>query len=150
MPCPYFIPTERFDDAGWAHPLRLPLGAGFRGLCGAPGHDGAVPNDQELKQCNLGYARDCSRLPQDRAADAVRFSIVRDRDGQVSICYVAELNYLPCEHGNLHYELGGKQWTNLHANQRVQTQAECFLQSYLARRSVGEASGDTSALRSSE
>ena len=135
MPCPYFIPTERFDDAGFVHPGRLPLGAGYRGLCGAPGHDGAVPTDEELKQaCNLGYARNCSRLPQDRAADAVRFSVLRDRDGQVSLCYVSELNYLPCEQGNLHFEIADRRWTNPHPNRNIQTLAEWFLKSYMERR----------------
>ena len=133
MPCPYFIPTERFDDAGFVHPGRLPLGAAFRGRCGAT-NDGAVPTDEDLKQCNLGYARNCVRLPQEREADAVRFSILRERDGKISICYVAELNYLPRESGNLHYESLSQRWLQMHPNERVQTLAECFLQSYLAGR----------------
>jgi len=135
MPCPYFIPTERFDDAGFVHPARLPLGAGYRGLCGAPGHDGALPTDEQLTQgCNLGYARNCSRLPQERDADAVRFSIQRDRDGQIAIGYVAERNYLPGQHGNLLFDSGLGRWLNLHPVARVQALAECFLQSYLSRR----------------
>src|SRR3954454_6007710 len=133
MPCPYFIPTELFQDAAFPHPRRLPLGEAYRGCCGAT-DDGKIPSDEQLKQCNLGYARDCSRLPKDRDADAVRFSILRERDGQVSICYVEELNYLPRESGNLHYELLGQRWLQLHPNKRIQTLAECFLQSYLARR----------------
>jgi hypothetical protein len=134
MPCPYFIPTERFDGAGFTHPARLPLGAGYRGQCGAPGHAGATPSDNELTQCNLGYARNCSRLPQDRQADAVRFSILRDRDGQISLSYVSELNYLPREHGSLQYDLLLGRWASLHPEAGVQGLAECFLQSYLARR----------------
>jgi hypothetical protein len=135
MPCPYFIPTERLNDAEFVHPARLPLGAGYRGFCGAPGHEGAAPTDEELKQgCNLGYARSCSWLPKERAADAVRFSILRDRDGQVSLCYVSELNYLPCEQGHLHFEVAGKRWVNAHRDSRVQTLAECFLNSYMERR----------------
>src|SRR4051812_34569152 len=138
MPCPYFIPTDRFDDAGWQHPQRLPLGAGFRGICGAPGQANARPTDEELKSgCNLGYARDCSRLPADRASDAVRFSILRDRDGQISICYVSELNYLPQDHGNLHYEVAMDRWSLMHDNVRVQTLAQCFLQAYLSRKMDG-------------
>jgi len=135
VPCPYFIPTERFDDAGFVHPSRLPLGAGYRGLCGAPGHDGEALTDEELKQgCNLGYARNCSRLPAEREADAVRFSILRERDGQIALCYVSELNYLPREHGNLQYDSVLRKWLNPHSDRRVQALAECFLQSYLARR----------------
>ena len=141
MPCPYFIPTERFDDAGFQHPSRLPLGAGYRGQCGAPGGNHTVPTDEELKQsCNLGYARNCSRLPQDRTADAVRFSILRDRDGQVSLCYVAELNYLPREQMNLHFDVALGRWSVAHSDPRVQTLAECFLRSYLDRRTPGSES----------
>jgi len=135
LPCPYFIPTERFDDGGFVHPARLPLGAGYRGLCGAPGHDGAIPTDEELKQgCNLGYARNCSRLPHERQSDAVRFSIMRDRDGQISLCWVSELNYLPGQHGSLEYDSVLGRWIAAHPEARVQALAECFLQSYLAHR----------------
>jgi hypothetical protein len=134
MPCPYFIPTEPFQDAAFPHPARLPLGAAYRGSCGATEDGGGVLSDEQLKQCNLGYARDCSRLPQEREADAVRFSILRERDGQISICYVEELNYLPRASGNLHYESLTDCWSQMHSNQRIQTLAECFLQSYLARR----------------
>jgi hypothetical protein len=133
MPCPYFIPTERFDDAGFPHASRLPLGGAFRGNCGAT-NDNAIPTDEELKQCNLGYARNCARLPQERQADAVRFSILRERDGKISICYVSELDYLPRESGNLHYGLLSQRWLQMHKDERVQKLAECFLQSYLARR----------------
>lgn len=131
MACPYFIPSERFDDAAFPHPGRLPLGAAYRGSCGATG---TTPADDELKQCNLGYARDCSRLPQTREADAVRFSILRERDGQISLCYVSELNYLPQDSGNLHYESSSQRWLQQHPDHRVQLLANCFLQSYLARR----------------
>jgi hypothetical protein len=133
MPCPYFIPTDPVDDAGFPHPARLPLGALFRGRCGSPEGDGIVPSDEELKQCNLGYARNCERLPQERDADSVRFSILRDRDGQISVCYVSELNHLPRENGNLRYESLTQRWLQMHPNARVQAMAECFLQSYLSR-----------------
>src|SRR4051812_40297381 len=139
MPCPYFIPTERFDDAGWAHPARLPLGAGWRGHCGAPGHTGAVPTDEELKQaCNLGYARNCSRMPAEHDYDALRFSILRDHDGLVSICYIAELNYLPRDNGSLLYDALGHSWPTRHPDGRVQTLAECFLKAYLDKRTARE------------
>jgi hypothetical protein len=134
MPCPYFIPTERFDGAAFTHPARLPLGGAFRGRCGAPGNAGAVPSDEEVKQCNLGYARNCARLPQERHADAIRFSIARERDGQISLCYVSELNYLPRESGSLRYESLTQTWLQMHPDERVQAMAECFLQSYLLKR----------------
>ena len=75
----------------------------------------------------------------ERPADAVRFSVLRDRDGQIAIGYVAELNYLPREHGSLQYDSLLKRWLSLHPEERVQALAECFLQSYLEKRS--QASG---------
>ena len=94
-----------------------------------------MPTDEELRtNCNLGYARNCSRLPHDRPSDAVRFSVLRDRDGQIAIGYVSELNYLPREHGNLQYDSLLQRWLSLHPEARLQALAECFLQSYLARR----------------
>jgi hypothetical protein len=134
--CPFFIPTERFDGAGFVHPARLPLGAAYRGRCGAPGNEGAIPSDEEVKQCNLGYARNCGRLPQEREADAVRFVILRDRDGYISLGYVSELNYLPRENGSLRYESLTQRWLQMHPDERVQAMAECFLQSYLERRTA--------------
>ena len=131
MACPFFIPTERFDDAAFPHPARLPLGAAYRGKCAAAE---MTPSDDELKQCNLGYARDCARLPEVREADAIRFSILREREGQISLCYVSELNYLPQDSGNLHYEMLSRRWLQQHPNLQVQTLAEFFLQSYLQRR----------------
>ena len=102
----------------------------------------------------MGYASSCARLPPDRTCDAVRFSVLRDRDGQVSICYVAELNYLPEEHGNLHYEVGDARWRASHPNVRVQTLAEAFLRNYMKQRNssvadetVATTAGESPALQ---
>jgi hypothetical protein len=132
MSCFYFIPGKR-RQAEWVHPQRLPLGDGFEGCCSAPGHEGAQPGDQELKQCNLGYAR-CPRLPAERAADAVRFGIGRDTGGELEIAYVCELNYLPGSHGTLVFSRPASAWLSAHADARIQRKAECFLDSYLQRR----------------
>jgi hypothetical protein len=86
-----------------------------------------------LKECNLGYARKCTRLPADREADAVRFSILRDRDGRISLCYVRELDYLPRESGSLQYESLTGKWAQRHPDERVQALAECFVRNYLQR-----------------
>jgi hypothetical protein len=75
LACPFFMPTQRADDTGWPHPARLPLGGGWMGLCRAPGHEPCEPSPRDLQElCNLGYATRCSRLPKERAADAVRFA----------------------------------------------------------------------------
>jgi hypothetical protein len=64
----------------------------------------------------------------------VRFSILRDRDGQVALCYVSELNYLPQDYGSLHYEVATQHWSEQHSDALIQGLADCFLQSYLSRR----------------
>ena len=135
MACPYFIPTEKFADACWPHRTRLPLGDGWRGLCTAPGHEQIVPSDDELRQCcNLGYAAQCSRLPARRRFDAVRFSVVRDREQRIEVCYVLESGHLPGLHGILQYDSAAGSWTTPHPDPRIRAMATCYLESYLERR----------------
>ncbi len=117
------------------HPARLPLGAGWEGKCAAPGHEGSQPGTEELRNfCNFGYAAGCSRLPANRPADAVRFSVVRDRSDQLTICFVYELGHRPAAHGTLEYNLASAKWISCHADACIQTMAESYLQSYLMRR----------------
>lgn len=136
MCCFYFIPGKP-RPAEWPHPRRLPLGDGFAGCCSAPAHEGEQPSDEELRQCNLGYAR-CRRLPPGRAADAVRFAIGRDAGGELEIAYVCELNYLPGSHGKLLFSRAASAWVSPHGDARIQHQAECFLETYLHRRCYPE------------
>jgi hypothetical protein len=129
------MPKSRFEDGGWLHPSRLPLGAGWRGECCAPGQQGIEPSDHELREwCNLGYASGCSRLPQERAFDAVRFSVVCDGSDQVRVCFVLESAHRPAGHGWLAYDHSLARWTSVHPDLRIQRMAECYLESYLQRR----------------
>ncbi len=134
MACPFFMPMSKLENGSWPHPSRLPLGAGWTGQCFAPGHEGAEPSSDELQFCNLGYAASCSRLPQQRTADAVRFSVSRDRGDQLSICFVSEFAHRPAQNGILDYDLTLQEWISVHPEPRIQKMAECFLQSYLLRR----------------
>lgn len=129
------MPTTKFDDAGWLHPSRLPLGGGWHGQCSAPGHESAELTSDELRDgCNLGYAKSCARLPQARMCDAVRFSVARDRGSFVLLCYVCESGHRPVTHGTLEYDVALAQWTVAHSDPRIQRMAECFLATYLLRR----------------
>jgi len=133
--CPFFVPTEKMEEGLWLHPSRLPLGAGWRGHCSAPGHETTELSDPELADgCNLGYASRCSRLPQERPCDAVRFSVARDRGSFIALCFVRETAHHPIESGILEYELAAHRWTSVHPDSRVQKMAECYLESYLLRR----------------
>ncbi len=134
MACPFFMPTTKLDAAPFLHPTRLPLGGGWSGRCSASGHENADLTTDELKNCNLGYASNCSRLPRDRASDAIRFSVARDLGSQLSLWFVHELNHRPAGHGTLEYDVSLATWTSPHADPNIQKMADCYLQAYLQRR----------------
>jgi hypothetical protein len=132
--CPFFMPTERFTDAEWPHPARLPLGDGFKGHCTAPGAP-RVPDDDRIRNdCNLGYARRCPHLPAQRHADAIRFSVGCENEAQIVLLCVSELNHAPREHGTREYDLAARAWRSFHPDARVQRMAECYLESHLLRK----------------
>ncbi len=137
MACPYFLPQKRIENPPWPHPSRLPLGDAWTGHCTAPGHEGARPSDDELREgCNLGYARACPRLPRQRSSDAVRFSLARDRDQILSVQFVCEIAHAPGEHGMLEFDAAAGRWSSSHADARIQKMAECYVDSYLHRSGV--------------
>ncbi len=136
MACPYFMPEERLH-ADWLFPQRLPLGAGWAGTCTAPGHDGARPDENELKSgCNMGYARSCHRLPADREVDAVRFVVGQEKDGVVHVRFSCERAHLPAGHGELLYEKANATWLSKHDDVRIQRMAECYLEAQMQRRAA--------------
>ena len=90
--------------------------------------------NRELESCNLGYARSCPRLPATRAADAVRFSVLKECAGTISLQFVLESAYRPGDHGTLEFNQESFQWKSVHPDQHIQKLAECFLQSYLERK----------------
>jgi hypothetical protein len=96
----------------------------------------------------MGYAAGCPRLPKQRAYDAVRFSIARDRGTLLQLWFICESGHRPADHGTLEYDLALGQWTSPHSDTLIQTMADCYLQSYLLRRiqpaSAGSASSPTS------
>jgi hypothetical protein len=126
--CPFFMPEQRFES-DWPFPQRLPLGAGWAGTCTAPGHEGARPSAEELRSaCNLGYAKSCNRLPAERHADAVRFTLGEERDGILRVIFVCERDYLPAGHGQMLYQIATESWLQAHDDPRLQRMAECYLQ----------------------
>jgi hypothetical protein len=96
----------------------------------------------------LGYAAACSRLPQQRACDAVRFSVARDRGAQLVLCFVCETGHRPAEHGKLEYDASLGQWTSSHPDARIQKMAECYLESYLLGRIPSAPADSPSSLNS--
>jgi hypothetical protein len=137
LACPFFVPTSKCEDIAWLHPSRLPLGGGWNGHCGAPGHEGFSPTREEIKEfCNLGYAAACPRLPVIRAYDAVRFAVVRHSDSCLVVSFVFESQHRPAGHGTLEYAIAPRQWRLTHSDERIQRMAECYVQSYLSRKIV--------------
>ncbi len=135
MACPFFLPKTRFEDGGWLHPSRLPLGAGWRGECRASGQPGIEPSNDELRElCNLGYASSCPRLPRERSCDAVRFSVASDSSDRVTICFVLESAHRPAGQGLLVYDPTLAQWISAHPDLRIQRMAECYVETYLQHR----------------
>ncbi|HUA13789.1 MAG TPA: hypothetical protein VMG31_00720 [Verrucomicrobiae bacterium] len=149
MACPYFMPIERMENGSWPHPARLPLGCGWKGHCTAPGHEGELPTQDILEAfCNLGYATSCGWAPRERAWDAVRFAVRapgesgkgkqlhEPRDAEIiHLNYVCELGHRPVEHGDLAFDLLRAAWLKVHPDARVQKMAQCFLESYLKKKS---------------
>ncbi len=133
MACPFFSPAERADNLALPHPARLPLGGGWRGACLAPGAELVQLGEVELQSCNLGYAHSCPRLPQQRAADAVRFVVSNQTPNRLQVQYVLEFKHLPVAHGSLEYDRGAAAWSVSHSDPRLQKLADCFLQSYFER-----------------
>lgn len=82
----------------------------------------------------MGYAVSCARLPRERDYDAIRFSVSRESAGQLTIWFVCETAHRPGLHGTLQYDAAGKQWLLPHHDLRIQTLAECFVQTYLAKK----------------
>jgi len=133
LACPFFVPLEILNDGSWPHTSRLPLGAGWTGNCLASGQELAASDSHIREFCNLGYASACSHLPASRDWDAVRFSVARAGQDQVTIAFVCELAHAPIEHGQLTFDLVSEVWLNSHSDPRVLTLAACYLEAYRAR-----------------
>ena len=95
----------------------------------------STPEDAELKDlCNLGYARQCRRIPAGRQLDSVRFAIAKDGGDRVLLHYSCEREHAPMEHGQLQYDCVSRTWPVPHRDPNIQRQAECFVSTYLERR----------------
>ncbi len=142
------MPIAKLENGAWPHPARLPLGGGWSGHCTAPGHEGSVPQHEVLESfCNLGYASNCSWTPQQRSCDSVRFAIAapEKKSDQHSataapvrtlrLTYVYERDHRPAGQGELEFDLLTSAWLCRHQDACIQKMAECFLETYLSKRS---------------
>jgi hypothetical protein len=138
--CPFFMPMEKLDNGTWVHAGRLPLGCGWSGQCMAPGYMGEVPSEEQLHDCNLGYAEKCARLPRERKLDSVRFgarTVFDERRGTgsyIQVRYIGERDHCPVEHGVLEFDSALARWNRPHGDEQIHRMAECFLASYMEKR----------------
>jgi hypothetical protein len=135
LACPYFVPDERCEAELWQHRARLPLGDGFVGSCRAPGADGARPDDQEIRTCNVGYPRHCARAPQEREIDAVRFAVAADEGSQMILRWACERQHRPVMSGELQFvfEQGSARAESVPEPDWVLAMAQCYANAYLTR-----------------
>jgi hypothetical protein len=149
LACPFFMPLEKLEGGAWPHPARLPLGAGWRGHCTAPGHEGETPSQDVLESfCNLGYASGCAWVPCKRAWDAVRFAVCAPQNGNgrmnqsadgntlcsIRLRYACERDHWPVSDGELEFDVAHGSWLKRHDDPRLQRMAECFLDMYLKKK----------------
>ena len=136
MACPCFYPVEPSDGpAGTC----VPLGDRWSGVCRAAPDTGWQPDTTTIRQlCNFGYARTkCPHVPEE-GPDAVRFTIVDDRNGVIRIYWVTEKDHLPFAHGPLDYRRAESAFAQPHPDACIAQQAVAYVSSYLRRR--GESS----------
>ena len=133
MACPFFLPVRRLGSGGWNPAPRLPLGEAFGGSCQALAASPFEPPEAIQRDlCNSGYARGrCSHFPDSGAADAVRFSVIGDHDGRVTLVYILEKDHAPTEYRLM------EQATS--APEPLASQARAFVESYLRQRAAGRA-----------
>ena len=133
MACPFFLPVRRLGSEGWNPAPRLPLGDAYGGSCQAHAATPFEPAEEIQRDlCNCGYARRrCSHFPDNGAADAVRFSVLGDQDGRITLVYILEKDHSPMEHGLMDYATG--------AREPLASQARAFVESYLRQREASRA-----------
>jgi hypothetical protein len=134
MACPYFYPVDRIPESAWPKHPRLPLGDPYTGLCRAGTPEQSTPDQDTLRAfCNLGYGRGkCPHFPHGSGPDAYRFSVVADRDGELSIFYVAERGHGPLASGLFECSASGEAPLTS-GDETFRQQAHAYVESYLRR-----------------
>jgi hypothetical protein len=136
MACPYFEPVAKLEDGAWSVPPRLPLGGSYSGVCHAPCPE-TRNSDAEISRelCNTGYARGrCRCFPFDAPADAIRFSVLGEADGVLSVQYILEKEYFPLEYGVLEYAAASGGFRESIAGGPMLRQALLFVENHLRAR----------------
>jgi len=135
MACPFFYPIECFDDKTWTRRPRMPLGDPYSGFCHADPMREWMPDQNTLREnCNLS-ARGCPRFRDEIGPDAVRFSVISDRDDVLKIFYVRERDNATLDHGVMEYSVASGHFVNgSDPGDVLRKQALAYAESYLRRK----------------
>jgi len=134
MACPYFYPEEKWKGKLAGRAPQFPLGDFYEGACRAGDAEFRPDWDTLRERCNMGYARcQCPRFPENAGPDAVRFTIVQDREAAIALYYVIEKNHAPYQHGPLEYDRATGALRATPANAALGNQARAYVESYLRR-----------------
>ncbi len=133
MACPFFRPTSVLEPGVRGESLRPPLGELYRGGCAASDDESFEPPEDQLRDCcNMGYAEGrCRRLPPERDADALRFTIASADEAQLEIRWSTERNHLPVSAGVLQWNRRGAQWRQPPLRSDVGALAAAYRNAYL-------------------
>lgn len=141
MACPYFIPERKLEPGSWTHLPRLPLGGAYAGRCLAAAAPHTPSESHQRELCNCGYARGlCDRFPDSGGADAVRFSVVEDRETGLRLVWVLEKEHAPLSHGVLEFSIVRDAFENS-PGEFLLSQARAFVENYLPLRASSTAQG---------
>lgn len=103
-------------------------------MCMANGEQ-VTPAEHELREfCNLGYARQCARIPVKRSSDGVRFSVAKDNGNRILLHFSLERDHAPLTHGQMEYDCLSRAWLTSHSDICILRQAECYVAGYMERR----------------
>jgi hypothetical protein len=115
----------------------LPLGDFWDGVCLAHPETPFEPEETQLQQCNLGYARGtCPQFPPGSDPDAVRFAIFRDDGHSLQIYYVRERHHHPYDHGSLVYDVPRRSFEPAVDAGAFREQASAYAASFLRRKEL--------------
>jgi hypothetical protein len=85
--------------------------------------------------CNLGYARGrCPHFPEGAGPDALRFAVARHSGSLVSLCCVAEKDYLPFSRAALEFDIASKSFTAPPVDAILERQAWAYVTSFIHRK----------------
>jgi hypothetical protein len=70
------------------------------------------------------------------AEKSSRPAVIDPSQHTIRVVYICERDHRPVHHGHLEFDLKKSVWLQSHDDVRVQKMADCFLESYLTKKSL--------------